>query len=105
MRCIWWQRMSGGVWRCLYRFGSNNPKHREELLPGCSEDIGGGLKASEQKPSAELCRVALHRMYREAAMAGVPFPDFQTLQQVSETVASNISSCRITLKTPLWRSG
>ncbi|CCJ82654.1 FIG00554403: hypothetical protein [Cronobacter dublinensis 1210] len=75
------------VWRCLYRFGSNNPKHREELLPGCSEDIGGGLKASEQKPSAELCRVALHRMYREAAMAGVPFPDFQTLQQDNPVLA------------------
>ncbi|ALB63254.1 hypothetical protein AFK62_12410 [Cronobacter condimenti 1330] len=76
------------VWRCLYRLGSNNPKHREELLPGCSEDIGGGLKASEQKPSAELCRVALHRMYREAAMAGVPFPDFQTLEKTDTDVAS-----------------
>ncbi|ELY4775738.1 DUF2235 domain-containing protein [Cronobacter turicensis] len=76
------------VWRCLYRLGSNHPKHREELMPGCSEDIGGGLKPGEQKPSAELCRVALQRMYREATMAGVPFPDFRALQQVSETVAS-----------------
>lgn len=75
------------VWRCLYRTG-NNPNHKEELYPGCAEDIGGGLKPDEQKPSAELCRVALHRMYREATMAGVPFPDFQNLKAYSETVAS-----------------
>lgn len=75
------------VWRCLYRTG-NNPAHMEELYPGCAEDIGGGLKPDEQKPSAELCRVALHRMYREATMAGVPFPDFLILKSYSETVAS-----------------
>lgn len=75
------------VWRSLYRTG-NNPAHKEELYPGCAEDIGGGLRPDEQKPSAELCRVALHRMYREATMAGVPFPDFQSLKSYSETVAS-----------------
>lgn len=75
------------VWRCLYRTG-DNPAHKEELYPGCAEDIGGGLKPDEQKPSAELCRVALHRMYREATMAGVPFPDFLSLKSYSETVAS-----------------
>lgn len=75
-------------WRRLYCLGSNNAIHREELLPGCSEDIGGGLKPDEQKPSAELCRVALHKMYRAATMAGVPFPDFMTLKTQSETVAS-----------------
>ncbi|HHH3608757.1 DUF2235 domain-containing protein [Enterobacter roggenkampii] len=75
------------VWRCLYRTG-DNPEHKEELYPGCAEDIGGGLKPDEQKPSAELCRVALHRMYREATLAGVPFPDFQSLKSYSETVAS-----------------
>lgn len=75
------------VWRCLYRTG-NNPAHKEELYPGCAEDIGGGLKPDEQKPSAELCRVALHRMYREATMAGVPFPDFQTLDKTDTDVAA-----------------
>jgi hypothetical protein len=75
-------------WRCLYRLGDTSPEHEEELLPGCSEDIGGGLKPDEQKPSAELCRVALQKMYRAAAMAGVPFPNFKTLKQYSETVAS-----------------
>lgn len=75
------------VWRCLYRTGSN-PAHKEELFPGCAEDIGGGLKPDEQKPSAELCRVALHRMYREATMAGVPFPDFQTLNEINPVVAA-----------------
>lgn len=57
-------------------------------MPGCSEDIGGGLKPNEQKPSAELCRVALHRMYRAATMAGVPFPDFQTLDKTDTDVAA-----------------
>ncbi|WP_341864805.1 hypothetical protein [Kosakonia pseudosacchari] len=75
-------------WRSLYCLGGSNDKHQEELQPGCSEDVGGGLKPNEQKPSAELCRVALHRMYRAATMAGVPFPDFQTLRVQSETVAS-----------------
>ncbi|CAM8223898.1 DUF2235 domain-containing protein [Enterobacter hormaechei] len=75
------------VWRSLYRTG-NNPAHKEELYPGCAEDIGGGLKPDEQKPSAELCRVALHRMYREATMAGVPFPDFQSLDKTDTDVAA-----------------
>lgn len=76
------------LWRTLYRLGSESENCREELLPGCAEDIGGGLKPDEQKPSAELCRVALQRMYREATMAGVPFPDFQTLDQTDTDVAS-----------------
>ncbi|MDQ9204068.1 DUF2235 domain-containing protein [Cronobacter sakazakii] len=71
----------------MYRLGSNHPRHREELMPGCSEDIGGGLKPGEQKPSAELCRVALQRMYREATIAGVPFPDFRTLRQDNPVIA------------------
>lgn len=75
-------------WRSIYCLGGSNNKHKEELLPGCAEDVGGGLKPNEQKPSAELCRVALHRMYRAATMAGVPFPDFQNLQAQSETVAN-----------------
>ncbi|VEA64706.1 Uncharacterized conserved protein [Serratia plymuthica] len=75
-------------WRSLYCLGGNNNKHQEELLPGCAEDVGGGLKPNEQKPSAELCRVALHRMYRAATMAGVPFPDLQTLDQTDTDVAA-----------------
>lgn len=75
-------------WRSLYRLGGDAGVFQEELLPGCAEDIGGGLKPNTQKPSAELSRVALHRMYRAATMAGVPFPDFQTLKTYSETVAS-----------------
>lgn len=75
-------------WRSLYCLGRSSDKHREELLPGCAEDVGGGLKSNEQKPSAELCRVALHRMYRAATMAGVPFPDLQTLDQTATDVAS-----------------
>ncbi|WP_145608002.1 DUF2235 domain-containing protein [Yersinia rochesterensis] len=76
------------VWRSLYRLGGNKETHLEELLPGCSEDVGGGLKPNEQKPSAELCRVALHRMYRAATMAGVPFLDFQTLDKTDTDVAA-----------------
>ncbi|WP_432369055.1 hypothetical protein ACRPH4_06820 [Pantoea allii] len=75
-------------WRSIYCLGGSNNKHKEELLPGCAEDLGGGLKPNEQKPSAELCRVALHRMYRAAPMAGVPFPDLQTLDQTDTDVAA-----------------
>lgn len=76
------------VWRSLYRLGGNKETHLEELLPGCSEDVGGGLKPNEQKPSAELCRVALHRMYRAATIAGVPFLDFQTLDKTDTDIAA-----------------
>lgn len=75
-------------WRSLYRLGGSNNKHQEELMPGCTEDVGGGLKPNEQKPSAELSRVALHRMYRAATMAGVPFPDLQTLDQTDIDIAA-----------------
>ncbi|EAS1760855.1 DUF2235 domain-containing protein [Salmonella enterica] len=75
-------------WRSLYCLGSKNNKHQEELLPGCAEDVGGGLKPNEQKPSAELCRVALHQMYRMATKKGVPFLDFQTLDQTDSNIAT-----------------
>ncbi len=52
--------------------GAENSQWHEELCPGISEDIGGGLKPDEQKASAELSRAALHRMYRRATIAGFP---------------------------------
>jgi hypothetical protein len=59
--------------------GGQNANWREELCPGISEDIGGGLVSDEQKNSAELSRAALHRMYRQATRAGVPFPPLDSL--------------------------
>ncbi|MBE0403986.1 phospholipase effector Tle1 domain-containing protein [Halomonas citrativorans] len=59
--------------------GGENAQWHEELCPGISEDIGGGLVADEQKTSAELSRAALHRMYRRATIAGVPFPPLDSL--------------------------
>lgn len=67
------------LWRCVYRTGRGGGKHQEMLMPGCSEDIGGGLQPDVQKPSAELSRVSLRQMYKEAMKAGVPFPDFSQL--------------------------
>ncbi|VXC25724.1 Uncharacterized alpha/beta hydrolase domain [Pseudomonas sp. 8AS] len=61
--------------------GEGNPAWREELLPGVSEDVGGSLLPGEQKPSAELARVSLQRMYRAAYSAGVPFPPFEELHE------------------------
>lgn len=75
-------------WRCVYRTGRDGFEHQEVLMPGCSEDIGGGLKAEVQKPSAELCRVALRKMYVEAMKAGVPFPDFGSLYKTDRLVWS-----------------
>ncbi|MCP1325914.1 DUF2235 domain-containing protein [Halomonas sp. 707D4] len=67
--------------------GGENPQWHEELCPGISEDIGGGLAADEQKASVELSRAALHRMYRRATIAGVPFPPLDTLKEQNEFTA------------------
>ena len=75
-------------WRCIYRTGRSGLKHQEVLMPGCSEDIGGGMKPEEQKPSAELCQVSLRKMYAEAMKAGVPFPDFSKLYNTDRLVWS-----------------
>ncbi|WP_249978878.1 phospholipase effector Tle1 domain-containing protein [Vreelandella olivaria] len=72
--------------RCRPLGGQHSQWH-EELCPGISEDIGGGLKADEQKASAELSRAALHRMYRRATIAGVPFPPLDTLKEQDELTA------------------
>ncbi|WP_336432174.1 phospholipase effector Tle1 domain-containing protein [Providencia alcalifaciens] len=66
-------------WRCIYRTGREGVAHEEILMPGCSEDIGGGFKPDEQKPSAELSRVSLRKMYTEAMMSAVPFLDLEKL--------------------------
>lgn len=64
---------------CL--LGKGNAKWREELMPGVSEDVGGSLLPGEQKPSAELALVSLHRMYRAAFQAGVPFLHLEDLYE------------------------
>lgn len=76
------------LWRCVYRTGRGGSKHQEVLMPGCSEDIGGGLQPDEQKPSAELCRVSLRKMYVEAVKVGIPFPDLKTLDEFDPVVAA-----------------
>ncbi|MFU9137265.1 hypothetical protein [Erwinia tasmaniensis] len=78
-------------WRCVYRTGRKGFDHQEMLMPGCSEDIGGGMKPDEQKPSAELCRVSLRKMYVEAMKAAVPFPDLKTLDEFDPVVAAYFS--------------
>lgn len=74
-------------WRCVYRTGRKGFEHQEVLMPGCSDDIGGGLKPDVQKPSAELSRVPLHKMYLEAMKAGVPFSDLKTLDEKNPVIA------------------
>ncbi|EIU7556874.1 DUF2235 domain-containing protein [Providencia rettgeri] len=69
-------------WRCLYLTGRSGEHHQEELLPGCSEDIGGGLRANEQKPNEELAKVALTKMHLAAFHAGVPFPELDELREM-----------------------
>ncbi|WP_253206426.1 DUF2235 domain-containing protein [Pseudomonas chlororaphis] len=70
---------------CL--LGKGNTKWREELMPGVSEDIGGSLLPGEQKPSSELALVSLHRMYRAAFKAGVPFPHVEDLPDIDMKTA------------------
>lgn len=76
------------VYRPLVPLGPLKSGWREELLPGISEDITGGLLPNEQRPSAELCRVALHQMYNAARSGEVPFTNFKDLQKISGRVAS-----------------
>lgn len=78
-------------WRCVYRTGREGFEHQEVLMPGCSEDVGGGLKPDVQKPSGELCRVSLRKMYVEAMKATVPFPDLKTLDEFDPVVADYFS--------------
>lgn len=61
---------------------------REELYPGVSEDVTGGLLPNQQRPSAELCRVPLREMYDSARRALVPFPNFTTLYKKDRNIAS-----------------
>ncbi|MCQ4289290.1 DUF2235 domain-containing protein [Pseudomonas stutzeri] len=68
--------------------GDVNPSWREELMPGVSEDIGGSLLPGEQKPSAELALVSLHRMYQAAFRAGVPFAHLDDLYEKDADTAA-----------------
>jgi hypothetical protein len=75
-------------YRPLLPLGPLQPGWREELCPGISEDVTGGLLPNEQRPSAELCRVPLRKMFDTARRAQVPFPNFRTLEKTSRKVAS-----------------
>ncbi|EQC1412971.1 hypothetical protein ACY2L5_004329 [Providencia rettgeri] len=77
------------LWRPVFRTGLNSSVHLEKLVPGCSEDIGGGLKANEQKPSAELSLTSLQDMYRTVVRAGIPFPSLKRLKEDNPKVASH----------------
>lgn len=75
-------------YRPLLPLGPLKPGWREELCPGISEDVTGGLLPNEQRPSAELCRVPLRKMFDTARRAQVPFPNFRTLDKNDPYVAS-----------------
>ncbi|MFM5557790.1 hypothetical protein [Aeromonas rivipollensis] len=75
-------------YRPLLPLGPLKSGWREELCPGISEDVTGGLLPNEQRPSAELCRVPLRKMFDTARRAQVPFPNFRTLNKKDPYVAS-----------------
>ena len=74
-------------YRRSHLLASNNPNWREEFVPGVSEDVGGSLLPNEHRPSAELALVSLHRMYRTAFRAGVPFPHIEDLPNIDMKTA------------------
>lgn len=76
------------VYRPLLPLGQLKTGWKEELCPGISEDVTGGLLPNEQRPSAELCRVPLHTMYNAARAAQVPLPNFRALEKTSRKIAS-----------------
>jgi hypothetical protein len=60
---------------------------REQLVPGVSEDVGGGLAPGEQKLGVDLSLTCLHAMYRAAYKAGVALPQLETLQEADRKTA------------------
>ncbi|MGL5678739.1 MAG: hypothetical protein ACRDC2_03900 [Plesiomonas shigelloides] len=76
------------VYRPLLPLGQLKTGWKEDLCPGISEDVTGGLLPNEQRPSAELCRVPLHTMYNAARAAQVPLPNFKTLNEKDPLVSS-----------------
>lgn len=75
-------------YRPLLPLGKLQPDWQEILCPGISEDVTGGLLPNPQRPSAELCRVPLKKMYKAAWNAGVPFPLFSSLKEKDSYLAS-----------------
>ena len=75
-------------YRPLLPLGPLKSGWREELCSGISEDVTGGLLPNEQRPSAELCRVPLRKVFDTARRAQVPFSNFRTLNKKDPYVAS-----------------
>ena len=68
--------------------GERRRSWHEELMPGVSEDIGGGIAPGEQKPSNELALVSLHRMHRAAFAAGVSLVALDELPAKGRMISS-----------------
>jgi len=67
--------------------GSLTPRWEERLVPGISEDVGGGLRKEDAPYSRELHLASLHEMYRAAYRAGVPFPSLESLPDTAVIVS------------------
>lgn len=67
--------------------GSLTPRWEERLVPGISEDVGGGLRKEDAPYSRELHQASLHEMYRAAYRAGVPFHSLEQLYEVDADLA------------------
>ncbi|MDT4840838.1 hypothetical protein FQZ97_746720 [compost metagenome] len=63
------------------------PRWEERLVPGVSEDVGGGLRQEDAPHSRELHLASLHEMYRAAYRAGVPFPALDELHEIDTKAA------------------
>lgn len=63
--------------------GVSTPRWEERLVPGISEDVGGGLRKEDAPSSRELHLACLHEMYRAAYRAGVPFPPLEKLPDIA----------------------
>jgi hypothetical protein len=67
--------------------GVSTPRWEERLVPGISEDVGGGLRKEDAPSSRELHLACLHEMYRAAYRAGVPFPQLEELYEIDTKAA------------------
>lgn len=68
--------------------GETRRHWREELMPGVSEDVGGGIAPGEYKPTIQLALTSLLRMYKAAVEAGAALPNLDELAQKDAEIAA-----------------
>jgi hypothetical protein len=68
--------------------GETRRHWHEELMPGVSEDVGGGIAPGDYKPGIQLALTSLLRMHKAAFESGVAIPSLEELPAKGAITAS-----------------